>query len=75
MAENLQFDDEGSRLVETINMSPGIIARRQNILNTLALQPGERVLEVGSGPGHLALDMVRVVGPSAGSTGSTAAKT
>jgi ubiquinone/menaquinone biosynthesis C-methylase UbiE len=62
MATGLQFDDEGSRLVEAINMTPGIVARRRAMLHALALSPGERVLEVGSGPGHLALEMASAVG-------------
>jgi len=64
MTTSLQFDDAGSRLVETINMTPGVVARRLQLLHTLALTPGERVLEGGSGPGHLALEMASVVGPS-----------
>jgi ubiquinone/menaquinone biosynthesis C-methylase UbiE len=31
-------------------------------LHALALQPGDRVLDVGSGPGHQAFEMSSVVG-------------
>ena len=58
----LEFDDEGSRLVEEFNASAGAIARRARILEALALRPGDRVLDVGSGPGHQAFDMSSVVG-------------
>lgn len=62
MAEQLQFDDEGSRLVEAINATPGIVARRRELIRALELKAGERVLDVGSGPGHLLLDLAEAVG-------------
>lgn len=60
----LEFDDEGSRLVEAINTVPDTIGRRQAIMRTLNLKTGERVLDVGAGPGHQALEMSPMVGPS-----------
>jgi arsenite methyltransferase len=58
----LEFDDEGSRLVEAFNASAGATARRARILHALALHPGDCVLDVGSGPGHQAFEMASVVG-------------
>src|SRR5712691_3500901 len=58
----LEFDDEGSRLVEEFNASVGARARRVRILQALALKPRDRVLDVGSGPGHQAFEMASVVG-------------
>jgi SAM-dependent methyltransferase len=60
----LEFDDEGSRLVEEFNASAGAIARRARIQQALALKPGDRVLDVGSGPGHQVFDMAAAVGPT-----------
>jgi arsenite methyltransferase len=57
----LEFDDEGSRLVEEFNTSAGATARRARILQALALTRGDRVLDVGSGPGHQAFEMATVV--------------
>jgi len=62
--DKLEFDDEGSRLVEEYNATPGARARRLNILKVLALKLGERVLDVGSGPGHQAFELSSVVGPN-----------
>ena len=59
----LEFDDEGSRLVEAINAVPDTIERRRAITRTLNLKTGERVLDVGSGPGHQVLEMSPMVGP------------
>jgi arsenite methyltransferase len=58
----LQFDEETSRLMEEFNASAGATRRRTRLLEVLALQPGEQVLDVGSGPGHYAFDMASAVG-------------
>src|SRR5215472_8342476 len=60
----LEFNDEGSRMVEAINTVPDTIERRRAIMRTLNLKTGERVLDVGSGPGHQVLEMSPMVGPS-----------
>ena len=60
----LEFDDEGSRLVEAINTVPDTIERRRAITRALNLKAGERVLDVGSGPGHQVMEMSPMVGPS-----------
>ena len=64
MEDNLEFDDETSRLVEEFNSSEGAIERRRKIIAALALQAGEAILDVGSGPGNLIFEMSPVVGPS-----------
>jgi len=58
----LEFDDEGARLVEEFNATVGATARRARILEVLALKPGHRVLDVGSGPGHQAFEISPLVG-------------
>jgi len=59
----LDFDDELSRVVERFNASPGATRRRAKILEALAPEPGQRVLDIGSGPGNQALEIASVVGP------------
>jgi len=64
MEEILEFDDETSRVVEEFNASGGATERRRRIAAALALQDGEAVLDVGSGPGHQVLEISAMVGPS-----------
>jgi ubiquinone/menaquinone biosynthesis C-methylase UbiE len=62
MRGRLKFDEEGARAIEKAYLTADVIAQRQATLNHLALEPGERVLDIGSGPGLLAWDMAQIVG-------------
>lgn len=64
MSGGLQFDEEAARRLEAMNMTPDLIAQRQAVLRALSLQPGERVLDVGTGAGFLACEMANAVGLS-----------
>lgn len=59
----LQFDEETSRKIESLYLTPDVVAQRCQVLKALALKRGERVLDVGSGPGLLAYDIAASVGP------------
>ena len=59
----LQFDEEASRRVEASYTTPDVVGQRRQVIATLGLRAGERVLDVGSGPGLLAAEMADVVGP------------
>ena len=61
MSGGLQFDEETSRKVESLYMTPDVVAQRRQVLKALALKEGERVLDIGSGPGLLAYDMAASV--------------
>lgn len=62
MAEQLEFDEEASRRLEAVYLTPDVVEQRRAVRETLALQPGERVLDIGSGPGLLAQEMAAAVG-------------
>ena len=59
----LQFDAEASRRVEATYTTPDVVEQRQAVLGALGLGPGERVIDIGTGPGLLAAELAAAVGP------------
>jgi SAM-dependent methyltransferase len=59
----LQFDDETVRRIEAMYVHPDMVERRRRVRGALALVPGERVLDVGCGPGFLTAEIAAEVGP------------
>jgi arsenite methyltransferase len=64
MAAGSLFDQDAARKLEATYQTPDVIAQRAATLDALALQAGERVVDVGSGPGLLAAEMATQVGPA-----------
>src|SRR5688572_24772935 len=60
----LQFDAADSRRVEALYLTPDVVEQRREILRLLAPAAGERVLDIGSGPGLLAGELAAAVGPT-----------
>ncbi|MBV9196572.1 MAG: methyltransferase domain-containing protein [Solirubrobacterales bacterium] len=58
----LQFDEDASRRIEATYTTPDVVEQRRVVRAALELGPGENVLDVGSGPGLLALEMAAEVG-------------
>src|SRR5215212_8580833 len=58
----LQFSDEAARKLEAIYSSADVVAQRRATLNRLGLRPGERVIDIGCGPGFLCEEMAEAVG-------------
>ncbi len=63
MPDQLQFDEAQSRAVEATYATEDIARQRRATLEALDPQPGERVLDVGCGPGYLAAEIAGEVGP------------
>jgi ubiquinone/menaquinone biosynthesis C-methylase UbiE len=62
MSGMLSFDDEASRRSEATYMTPDVVEQRRAVRAALALRKGEKVLDIGSGPGLLAREMAAEVG-------------
>jgi arsenite methyltransferase len=62
MSGGLQFDEDTSRKVESIYLTPDVVAQRSGVLKALEPRKGERFLDIGSGPGLLAYDIATLVG-------------
>jgi SAM-dependent methyltransferase len=62
MSTTLQFDEDASRRVEATYSTPDVAEQRRAIRAALALAQGEKVLDIGSGPGLLACEMAAEVG-------------
>lgn len=68
------FDDAAAAQLEAIYQTPDVIAQRHRTLGLLEPREGERILDVGSGPGLLMADMAAVVGPTGHVTGLDASE-
>lgn len=58
----MDFDDAMSRRVEAAYTSADVVGQRRAVLALLAPAPGERVLDVGAGPGFLCAELAEAVG-------------
>ncbi|MEV5961578.1 methyltransferase domain-containing protein [Kribbella sp. NPDC051952] len=62
--DGLRFDPGISQQIEAMYTTPDVVEQRRVVRAALALRPGDRVLDVGVGPGLLAAEMASEVGPS-----------
>ena len=61
-ATGLVFDEAAARGLEKMYSTPDVVGQRARFLQLVAPKPGERILDVGMGPGFLAYDLAPVVG-------------
>jgi arsenite methyltransferase len=59
----LSFDEVGARRLEAVYITPDVAGQRHDVRRILALRPGEQVVDIGAGPGLLAVEMAAEVGP------------
>lgn len=60
----LQFDDDAARHIQRVYSTSDVVRQRAEVLSLLAAQPGEHVLDIGSGPGFLVASLADAVGPN-----------
>lgn len=60
----LVFDDEVARKIEQLNRARDVVRRRHLLRNALDPKPGERILDVGCGPGVYVDELLAEVGPA-----------
>jgi arsenite methyltransferase len=64
MQNNLEYDEEESKRTEQAYLSPEVVRQRQKTLGVIAAAPGERIVDIGCGPGLLAFELSPAVGCS-----------
>ncbi|HSV39707.1 MAG TPA: methyltransferase domain-containing protein [Nocardioidaceae bacterium] len=64
MSTSMRFDEGMTRRLVELYTTPDVVAQREVTLEILDPQPGERVLDIGSGPGLLAAAIAGRVGES-----------
>jgi arsenite methyltransferase len=62
MSDQLQFGEEQSRAVEATYATQDVVRQRRVTLAALEPRNGERVIDIGCGPGYLASEIAELVG-------------
>jgi arsenite methyltransferase len=65
----LVFDEALANQLETLYRTRDVLRRRRLVREALAAAPGERVLDVGCGPGFHLVELAEQVGPTGAVTG------
>ena len=65
----LTFDAAVARQMESLYLTADAVRRRRLVCEALDLQPGQRVLDVGCGPGFYCLEIATEIGPDGQVTG------
>ena len=60
----LRYDEEATKRLLAAYVTPDVVAQREQFVRGLEPQAGDRVLDVGSGPGFLAAAIAEIAGSS-----------
>lgn len=66
----LPFDGDSARRLARTYATPDVVEQRRRTLELLDVRPGERVLDVGTGPGQLLSSLADAVGPGGLASGT-----
>ena len=64
MASNMPFDEWAARRIEAVYATPDVAATRAAVFGALEPRSGERIVDLGCGPGYMARELALAVGPS-----------
>jgi arsenite methyltransferase len=59
----LEFDERVAQQLDVVYRTRDVRRRRQLVLDALGASPGERILDVGCGPGYYAAELLETLGP------------
>ena len=59
-----QFDEQASRRLESIYLTPDVVAQRAQVMALLQPRPGQHALDIGCGPGLTTQALAEAVGES-----------
>jgi arsenite methyltransferase len=62
MSGGINFDENSARMLEKTYQTPDVLGQRARFHALLGLRPGDRVLDIGVGPGLLARELAETVG-------------
>jgi len=63
MASTMAFDETAAQRVEAIYATPDVAATRIAVYRALQPEPGERIADLGCGPGFMARELALAIGP------------
>lgn len=69
MSAPLEFDEQAADYMDVFYASSDILRRRNLVATAVAAEPGQRLLDVGCGPGFYVAEMAAVVGDAGHVTG------
>ena len=69
MTTQLVFDEDWARRIEAVYEIEDAVRRRRIVRDALAAAPGERIADVGCGPGFYCAELAEDVGPGGSVTG------
>jgi arsenite methyltransferase len=74
MTTQLVFDEDWARRIEAVYEIEDAVRRRRIVRDALAAAPGERIADVGCGPGFYCAELAGAVGPGGSVTGVDASE-
>jgi len=60
----MEYDEAAAERLEAVYLGPDVVAQREDTLSRLSISEGEKVLDIGSGPGFLTIALAEATGSS-----------